>query len=347
MMRRLSPTTTPRYKNKSKTNKKVQARSSNVNRSSSVQNQSSDSRNASFQSDCVFQTTKYNWYVKTKIPKLFQLVVDGRWDKVPNRAKKYPREAKFVHAYVPKDTALHRLLWRDTSLNNDDDRSRRAASEALSINSNSTSKSTSTSSSLTTTPTIMIDSEDLMKEMNILRLTTIRALLEANSQAIETTDHIGQTPLHLACLLQTNSNSNGEDGGSADTKSSMNAIQLMLRYSRHVENAFQMQDINGQTPLHCFILSIVQMANAEMKHEQSFSSNNDDHSLTDDHYLVGLVELLVKSCPACVLEMQDRHSKTPADYLLEQPKTGVSGDASIFATISELLLQKCASPRLE
>lgn len=65
------------------------------------------------QSESFFlKTAEYNFYVQWKVPKLFQLVVGKQWDQVPQRAKKYPNEAKFVHAYDPKDTALHRILRR-------------------------------------------------------------------------------------------------------------------------------------------------------------------------------------------------------------------------------------------
>jgi hypothetical protein len=181
-----------------------------------------------------------------------------------------------------------------------------------------------------------------MKEMNTLRLTTIKALLEAYPPAIATPDHIGQTPLHLACN---------------SSNSSMEVLQLMLQYSSHVEDAFQMQAINGQTPLHCLIVSIMmKMSNADAEmnhvHQRSHAGNHDDESFTDQHYnLVSLVELLLATaCPTCVLEMQDRHGKTAADYLVVQRfsrtnKVEGSGadNASRFVELGLELLQKVGS----
>ena len=58
--------------------------------------------------DCVVSTTVYHLYERTRVPRLFRLADQGKWEHIPRRVR--PRQARFVHAYAPCDTALHRLV---------------------------------------------------------------------------------------------------------------------------------------------------------------------------------------------------------------------------------------------
>lgn len=231
-----------------------------------------------FKSDCVIQTTKHKWYVKIRVPKLFQFVVDGKWDRVPYRAKSHPHEAYFVHAYAPNDTALHRMLFCKSGQDHDGSGNRSPNNENGSAISSST-------------PTTLFGSE-LSNEINHLRLTAIQALLDANPYAVATADHIGQTPLHLACQYAP--------------ISTQDVAELMLQYIPAVETAASMQDINGQTPLHCLVLGII---NLESSIRNCINARNENNDLCCRR----LVELIIKTYPTC-MSIQDRHGKTALAY---------------------------------
>lgn len=113
-------------------------------------------------SECIFQHSKYTWYTRIQVPKLFKYVVNGSWDKIPKRAQTHPLEAKFVHLYPPNDTALHRIV-----------RVPEDAQEQL--------------------------ESSVLEDIAALRMQAIHALLRANPNAITFSDYKGQTPLHLAC----------------------------------------------------------------------------------------------------------------------------------------------------
>lgn len=105
------------------------------------------------------------------MPRLYRYATQGTWHKIPKRCKTRPREAKFIHRYVPNDTALHRLLRAGGSPDHDD-------GEA---------------------PKIPTDSA-ILKEVAQLLLEAVYALVEANPSIVCVSDSFGRTPLHLACM---------------------------------------------------------------------------------------------------------------------------------------------------
>ena len=125
---------------------------------------------SSFQSNCVFQQSSYALYTTFYVPKLYRYVYNGKWHKIPSRCKTHPREAKFIHRYAPRDTALHRIL-RPPDL---------CSTEYKQFHA-------------TTDP-------DTKDEIDKLRSNVVRALIEANPSITVTADCFGRTPLHLACM---------------------------------------------------------------------------------------------------------------------------------------------------
>jgi len=121
---------------------------------------------------CYREQLSYALYSKFREPKLFHLVVKGDWDLIPARCQNHPKEAQFVHKYAPHDTALHRLLRGPSACELD----------------------------------CQLDAETVY-QMNQMKLTAVKALLEANRLAAVQQDSFGRTPLHLACM-------EGDDDGS-------------------------------------------------------------------------------------------------------------------------------------
>lgn len=92
----------------------------------------------------------------------------------------------------------------------------------------------------------IVPQELVRDESHYVRLAAIDALLEAYPEAIAIPDHSGQTPLHVACLVQ-------------DAKTTRNIVELMLQHPSHVGAALAVQDNNGQSPLHCFMLFLAKV----------------------------------------------------------------------------------------
>jgi hypothetical protein len=59
---------------------------------------------------CQRERYKFALYNRFKLPKLYRYAMNGDWDLIPQRCETHPKEAQFVHAYAPSDTALHKIL---------------------------------------------------------------------------------------------------------------------------------------------------------------------------------------------------------------------------------------------
>eukprot|EP00542_Grammatophora_oceanica_P016808 CAMPEP_0194037734 /NCGR_PEP_ID=MMETSP0009_2-20130614/10058_1 /TAXON_ID=210454 /ORGANISM="Grammatophora oceanica, Strain CCMP 410" /LENGTH=245 /DNA_ID=CAMNT_0038679997 /DNA_START=163 /DNA_END=896 /DNA_ORIENTATION=+ len=114
---------------------------------------------------CRLERYKYAIYTRFREPKLYKMAVKGDWDMIPSRCLSHPKEARYIHNYGSKDTALHRILQAASS---------------------------------------MVLSEELdhatLREMEKIKLQAVSALLEANRMAASTADAFGRTPLHLASM---------------------------------------------------------------------------------------------------------------------------------------------------
>jgi len=118
--------------------------------------------------DCVIQETYFRFYQRMLIPKLYRLASEGCWEEVIQRVRSHPREAKFVNAYPPNDTAMHRVLRvnLDGCFKNEvEDRNR----------------------------------EELLDTARDLRSQVFLSLVKANPDIVMVLDVRNQTPLHLAC----------------------------------------------------------------------------------------------------------------------------------------------------
>lgn len=102
-------------------------------------------------------------YNRFKVPKLYRYANNGDWDLIPQRCETNPKEAEFVHAFPPSDTALHCLLR---------------------------------------TATASMDELDQVTQQHIeqVKLQAVSALLKANPLSASARDAFGRTPLHIACM---------------------------------------------------------------------------------------------------------------------------------------------------
>lgn len=110
---------------------------------------------------CVWDTYKYTLYTKFREPWLYRFAAKGDWDLIPNRCKKHPKEANFVHKYAPKDTPLNRLLRTES------------CSQC---------------------------SEDMRQNIFEMKHKAVAALLDVNVNAALYQDSFQRTPLHWACI---------------------------------------------------------------------------------------------------------------------------------------------------
>ena len=113
---------------------------------------------------CPWDSYKYAMYCKFREPKLYRMAAQGDWDKIPDRVKGHPKEARFVHRYAPMDTPLCRLLRTQGS---------------------------------TLSSTFSLDIQEGIYEM---KRAAVTALLDANVEAASTRDSFQRTPLHWACM---------------------------------------------------------------------------------------------------------------------------------------------------
>lgn len=109
-----------------------------------------------------------NWYGNWRIPKLYKLAEEAKWEEIPERVKRYPREARFRLSQLPNDSVLHRVVGVRMEWYYSDVGSRNAIS--------------------TNDP-----------ESATMLLAAVHAIILAHPSSIATPNAYGQTPLHFAC----------------------------------------------------------------------------------------------------------------------------------------------------
>lgn len=174
--------------------------------------------------NCAVGGTMYAVYRKWGVPKLFRMADRGEWDAIPERARKYPKEASFIHKYAPQDGPLHRLLRPlhvpcPISFSYEEDPFYKNSTDIL-------------------TEEEVIELEEKKKLMNDpvvaeLLLDAVTAIVEANPVAASKPNTFGRTPLHLACMELT--------GPRAQ------AASYLIRHTPMTTIAI---DCGGSTPLH-------------------------------------------------------------------------------------------------
>jgi hypothetical protein len=126
---------------------------------------------------CVWDSYRHALYTKLREPKLYRFAAKGDWDLIPYRCKTHPKEARFIHKYVPMDTALSRLL-------------RMALGPA--------------------------SSQEFRSSIFEMKYSAVAALLDANPSAATLRDSFQRTPLHWGCIDAAGNHleDDGADGNS-------------------------------------------------------------------------------------------------------------------------------------
>ncbi|KAL7579451.1 hypothetical protein ACA910_014112 [Epithemia clementina (nom. ined.)] len=220
--------------------------------------------------DCIIGNAVYSAYRKFWIPKLFRMADQGRWDEIPARVRKCPKEAFFVHKYAPCDNALHRLLRPihipcPSSFDND---------TTFELYKNSTDVPTEDEVVEAQERKRRVVDDPMIGEM---LLKAVAAIIKANTDAAITANMFGRTPLHLACIEINSYRSQAAEyliehmpmttsvadhsGYTAlhflmDNHPSDIPEKLIRRYLEADPEALTRRNMNGQTPLDIYHQSV-------------------------------------------------------------------------------------------
>jgi len=175
--------------------------------------------------DCVIGSTVYKLYMRWGVPRLFRYADQGQWDKIVDRARRYPAETKFVHKYAPADTALHRLV-RPLHVRGPEDEGKQSSTEDPSEDA-------------------QLREED--PGVTELLLNAVRAILQVNPSAASVPNIFGRTPLHLACMHITPARAK--------------AAQVLLN---SCPMTARLRDQQGRTPLHYLLMNESSVIPAEL-----------------------------------------------------------------------------------
>jgi hypothetical protein len=240
-----------------------------------------------FDHSCPFAAAIYGTYQRLSVPTLFRYADTGKWDLIPDRARKCPKEAKFVHKYAPCDTTLHRLLRPLHVV-----QSTTVVTPPNSTNTAPTTTQVASSTSARCTPsdslphgaqqgddfdlkhqrsTDVLTSRELQRAkekeeliavdptgITTMLICAVEALLEANPDAACHANLFGRTPLHLACM-ELNNNST-----TAPARAQAAMLLLQQQQQQHTKSQSSLrarpplvsiQDHHGCTALHYLLMN--------------------------------------------------------------------------------------------